>query len=305
MEIHNLNDIAAFVSSVNAGSFTAAAKQLGLTRSAVGKSVVRLETRLQVRLLNRTTRSLSLTDDGQVLYDRCVGILEDLDSVEDALAFRRVTPSGRLRISLPVAVGRLHVLPHIESCLNEWSSLSIDATFSDRLVDLIDEGFDLAMRIGPPKEDSRLLTRTVAYQQMITCASPEYLQSHPAPQSPDDLAMHECLHFVSGGRLMPWQFRVAGECVAVVQAGRLQMDSAEALHRSAVAGLGITTLPSYVLNDDLRSGKLVPLLAEFADEAVPIRMIYPSKRHLSPKVRLFIDTLIEAWSPEPPWESNS
>jgi len=305
MELHNLNDVAAFVSSVNSGSFTAAAKQLGLTRSAVGKSVVRLETRLQVRLLNRTTRSLSLTDDGQVLYDRCVGILEDLDSVEDALAFRRVTPSGRLRISLPVALGRLHVLPLIESCLSEWPSLSIDATFSDRLVDLIDEGFDLAMRIGPPKEDSRLLTRTVAYQQMITCASPDYLKLHPTPQSPDDLAKHDCLHFVSAGRLLPWQFQVAGEWVPVVNAGRLQMDSAEALSRSVVAGLGITTLPSYLVNDDVRSGKLVPLLAEFAVEAVPIRVIYPSKRHLSPKVRLFIDKLIEAWSPEPPWGSNN
>ena len=305
MELHNLNDVAAFVSSVNSGSFTAAAKQLGLTRSAVGKSVVRLETRLQVRLLNRTTRSLSLTDDGQVLYDRCVGILEDLDSVEDALAFRRVTPSGRLRISLPVALGRLHVLPLIESCLSEWPSLSIDATFSDRLVDLIDEGFDLAMRIGPPKEDSRLLTRTVAYQQMITCASPDYLKLHPTPQSPDDLAKHDCLHFLSAGRLLPWQFQVAGEWVPVVNAGRLQMDSAEALSRSVVAGLGITTLPSYLVNDDVRSGKLVPLLAEFAVEAVPIRVIYPSKRHLSPKVRLFIDKLIEAWSPEPPWGSNN
>jgi DNA-binding transcriptional LysR family regulator len=302
VEIHNLNDIAAFVSSVNAGSFTSAAKQLGLTRSAVGKSVVRLETRLQVRLLNRTTRSLSLTDDGQVLYDRCVGVLQDLDDVEDALAFRRTTPSGRLRISLPVALGRLHVLPHIESCLEQWPMLSIDATFSDRLVDLIDEGFDLAIRIGPPKEDSRLLTRTVAYQQMITCASPKYLARYAEPKTPNDLAGHECLHFVAGGRLLPWNFRVGAEGVAIVQAGRLQMDSAEALHRSAIAGLGIATLPSYVVNDELRTGKLIQLLADYAEAAEPIRAIYPSKRHLSPKIRLFIDKLVEAWSPCPPWE---
>ena len=177
MELHNLNDIAAFVASVDTGSFTAAARQLGLTRSAVGKSIVRLESRLQVRLLNRTTRSLSLTDDGRVLYERCVGILQDLDEVEEALAFRRSTPSGRLRMSLPVALGRLHVVQHIERCLRDWPSLAIDATFSDRLVDLIDEGFDLAIRIGPPKEDSGLLTRTVAYQQMITCASPDYLKT--------------------------------------------------------------------------------------------------------------------------------
>ncbi len=305
MELHNLNDIAAFVSSVNAGSFTAAAKQLGLTRSAVGKSIVRLETRLQVRLLNRTTRSLSMTDDGQVLYERCVGVLQDLDDVEDALAFRRSTPSGRLRMSLPVALGRLHVLQHIECCLKDWPSLSVDITFSDRLVDLIDEGFDLAMRIGPPKEDSRLLTRTVAYQQMITCASPKYLAEHAEPKTPEDLSGHQCLHFVSGGRLLPWNFRVNGSSVSVTHGGRLQMDSAESLHQSAVAGLGIATLPSYVVNDDLRSGKLVQLLAGYAEAAEPIRVIYPSKRHLSPKIRLFIDKLVEAWSPCPPWEQHS
>lgn len=301
MELHNLNDIAAFVSSVNAGSFTAAAKQLGLTRSAVGKSVVRLESRLQVRLLNRTTRSLSMTDDGQILYERCVGILQELDAVEDALAFRRSTPSGRLRMSLPVALGRLHVVHHIERCLKDWPSLAIDATFSDRLVDLIEEGFDLAIRIGPPKDDSGLLTRTVAYQQMITCASPKYLAEQVPPQTPDDLADHPCLHFVSGGRLLAWNFRVQGQPVPVIHAGRLQMDSAEALHQATVAGLGIATLPSYVVNDDLRSGKLVQLLAAYAEAAEPIRVIYPSKRHLSPKVRLFIDKLVEAWSP-PPWE---
>ncbi|WP_336354690.1 LysR family transcriptional regulator [Pseudomonas granadensis] len=301
MELHNLNDIAAFVSSVNAGSFTAAAKQLGLTRSAVGKSIVRLESRLQVRLLNRTTRSLSMTDDGQILYERCVGILQELDAVEDALAFRRSTPSGRLRMSLPVALGRLHVVHHIERCLKDWPSLAIDATFSDRLVDLIEEGFDLAIRIGPPKDDSGLLTRTVACQQMITCASPKYLAEHSAPQTPADLADHPCLHFVSGGRLLPWNFRVQGQPVPVIHAGRLQMDSAEALHQATVAGLGIATLPSYVVNDDLRSGALVQLLGAYAEAAEPIRVIYPSKRHLSPKVRLFIDKLVEAWSP-PPWE---
>lgn len=301
MELHNLNDIAAFVASVDTGSFTAAARQLGLTRSAVGKSIVRLESRLQVRLLNRTTRSLSLTDDGRVLYERCVGILQDLDEVEDALAFRRSTPSGRLRMSLPVALGRLHVVQHIERCLRDWPSLAIDATFSDRLVDLIDEGFDLAIRIGPPKEDSGLLTRTVAYQQMITCASPDYLNEHPAPQTPEDLAGHACLHFVSGGRLLAWNFRVNGQPVPVIHAGRLQMDSAEALHQATAAGLGIATLPSYVVNDDLRSGKLVQLLAEHAEAAEPIRVIYPSKRHLSPKIRLFIDRLVEAWSPAP-WD---
>jgi DNA-binding transcriptional LysR family regulator len=158
------------------------------------------------------------------------------------------------------------------------------------------------MRIGPPKEDSRLLTRTVAYQQMITCASPQYLAEHPRPQTPEELSTHECLHFVSGGRLLPWNFRVDGQAVAFTQGGRLQMDSAEALHECAMAGLGIATLPSYVVSHQLRSGKLIQLLEEYAEAAEPIRIIYPSKRHLSPKIRLFIDKLLDAWSPCPPWE---
>jgi DNA-binding transcriptional LysR family regulator len=137
---------------------------------------------------------------------------------------------------------------------------------------------------------------------MITCASPHYLAEHPRPQTPEELSTHECLHFVSGGRLLPWNFRVDGQAVAFTQGGRLQMDSAEALHECAMAGLGIATLPSYVVSHQLRSGKLVQLLEEYAEAAEPIRIIYPSKRHLSPKIRLFIDKLLDAWSPCPPWE---
>jgi DNA-binding transcriptional LysR family regulator len=137
---------------------------------------------------------------------------------------------------------------------------------------------------------------------MITCASPKYLDEHPQPQTPDDLSEHQCLHFVSGGRLLPWNFRVNDRSLSVTHGGRLQMDSAESLHQSAVAGLGIATLPSYLVNDDLRNGKLVQLLANYAEAAEPIRVIYPSKRHLSPKIRLFIDKLVETWSPCPPWD---
>ena len=153
MEVTNLNDIAAFASVVKCGSYTAAAKQLGLTRSAIGKSVVRLEQRLQVRLLNRTTRSLSLTDDGRVLYETCVTILEELEGVENALAQRSGTPQGKLRISLPVALGRLHVMPVIAAFIIKWDAVAVEACFSDRVVDLIDERFDLAVRIGMPKDD--------------------------------------------------------------------------------------------------------------------------------------------------------
>lgn len=304
MEVTNLNDIAAFASVVKYGSYTMAAKQLGLTRSAIGKSVVRLEQRLQVRLLNRTTRSLSLTDDGRVLYETCVTILDELEGVERALAQRSGTPQGRLRISLPVALGRLHVMPVIVAFMNKWEAVTVEASLSDRVVDLIDERFDLAIRIGIPKDDSRLLTRTVAHQQMITCAAPEYLLRHGQPVSTKDLNAFRCLHFVSEGRVLPWNFGHAGETFSLINEGALHLDNAEAIRVAALAGLGIAKLPSYIVAEDLRKGSLQPVLSEFSEPPEPIRVVYPSKRHMSPKVRCFIDELISHWQPAP-WELSS
>ncbi len=301
MEVTNLNDIAAFASVVKHGSYTMAAKQLGLTRSAIGKSVVRLEQRLQVRLLNRTTRSLSLTDDGRVLYETCVTILDELEGVERALAQRSGTPQGQLRISLPVALGHLHVMPVIAAFLNKWDAVTVEASLSDRVVDLIDERFDLAVRVGIPKDDSRLLTRTVAHQQMITCAAPAYLLRHGQPASPKDLTAFRCLHFVSEGRVLPWNFGHADKTFSVINEGALHLDNAEAIRVAALAGLGIAKLPSYIVAEDLRKGMLQPVLSEFSDPPEPIRVVYPSKRHMSPKIRCFIDELVSHWHPAP-WE---
>lgn len=304
MEVTNLNDIAAFASVVKHGSYTMAAKQLGLTRSAIGKSVVRLEQRLQVRLLNRTTRSLSLTDDGRVLYETCVTILEELEGVESALAQRSGTPQGQLRISLPVALGRLHVMPVIAAFLKKWDAVTVEASLSDRVVDLIDERFDLAIRIGIPKDDSRLLTRTVAHQQMITCAAPEYLLRHGKPVSPKELNAFRCLHFVAEGRVLPWNFGYADKKVSLINEGALHLDNAEAIKVAALAGLGIAKLPSYIVAEDLRNGMLQTVLSEFSEPPEPIRVVYPSKRHISPKIRCFIDELVSHWHPAP-WELSS
>lgn len=304
MEVTNLNDIAAFASVVKHGSYTMAAKQLGLTRSAIGKSVVRLEQRLQVRLLNRTTRSLSLTDDGRVLFETCVTILDELEGVERVLAQRSGTPQGKLRISLPVALGRLHVMPVIAAFLNKWDAVTVEVSLSDRVVDLIDERFDLAVRVGIPKDDSRLLTRTVAHQQMITCAAPEYLLRHGQPASPKDLNAFRCLHFVSEGRVLPWNFGYADKTFSVINEGALHLDNAEAIRVAALAGLGIAKLPSYIVAEDLRKGILQTVLSEFSDPPEPIRVVYPSKRHISPKIRCFIDELVSHWHPAP-WELSS
>jgi DNA-binding transcriptional LysR family regulator len=241
LALGNINDIAMFVTVVKAGSFTIAAKQLGLTRSAAGKSIVRLEQRLGVRLLNRTPRSLSLTDDGEVFFSRCTQILDDLEETELAMAVRSAKPTGVLRVSVPIGLGHRHVMPVLESFLRAWPDVGAEVSFTDRFVDLIDEGVDIALRIGDPRPDSRLIARTVAQQRLLACASPGYVKTHGLPQTPGDLAGHECLFFMSAGRPQPWVFTdpVTSE---VGYVSRLQMDSAEALVAAAVHGFGIINM---------------------------------------------------------------
>ena len=297
----NVNDIATFVAVAKAGSFIAAAQQIGITRSAVGKIIARLEERLQVRLLHRTPRSLALTDDGAVFLARCASILEDLEEIELAMAARSATPTGELRISVPIALGHRQVCSVIESYLAKWPAVTADVSFTDRYVDLVDEGIDIAIRIGEPKSDSRIISRTVATQSLLVCAAPAYLREKGVPTDPSELVDHECLHFVNAGRPEAWRFRNDGEA-SIQMKGRLRTDSAEALVAAAVSGAGIIRVPTYLVAAEIREGRLQPLLERFSVDGTPIRVIYPTRRHLTPKVRVFIDQLIAAWQPVPPWE---
>ncbi|WP_324726366.1 LysR family transcriptional regulator [Klebsiella sp. ZJOU C1] len=301
MEINRIGDVAAFVAAVKAGSYTQAAGSLGLTRSAVGKSIVRLETRLGVRLLNRTTRRLSLTDEGRIMYERCRQILEDLDEVDNMMAQRRLRPTGTLKLSAPLSFGQRHVLPLLETFLRNWPELQADIAFTDRYVDLIEEGFDLAIRIGEPRDDSRILTRTIATQKMVTCASAGYLARRGIPETPQALAEHDTIFFFSADRRRNWKFETPEGTWIFEGPGRLNIDSSEAMRVSALAGFGIIHLPDYMVWEDLKSGDLVPILKSYREKPEPIRIIYPSKRHLSPRIRGFIDLLVENWQEELPW----
>lgn len=293
MEHRRLSDIHAFICVAKTGSFTAAASVLGLSRSAVGKCVVRLEAHLSTRLLQRTTRTLSLTDDGRAAFERWCQILDDIEDVEATLASRRSQPVGTLKFSAPVAFGQRRVLPVLDAFLKRWPQLRTDATFTDRFVDIVEEGFDLAVRIGAPKEDARLLTRTIAWQRFATCASPSYLQARGTPETPEALAEHERITFMNGGKTIAWRFQVGQAPLLYEEPGRVNMDDAEAMRRAALAGLGILHLPTYIVGDDLRAGTLVQVLAPYCPPADPIRVIYPSKRHLSPRIRAFVDLLVE------------
>ena len=310
MALDRITDIIAFVRVADARSFTVAAEQLGLSRSAVGKCVTRLEDQLGVRLLHRTTRSVTPTDEGEAFYERCVRILADLEDAELAMASRSERPRGRLRLDLPVSFGRLHVLPLLHRFMATWPDVVVNVTFTDRYVDLIDEGVDLALRIGG-EDDSRLVARTLAPHRLVTCATPDYLAARGTPRMPADLADHSCLAFTHAGRPADWRFRtrpddgsdapLANNRTLPVH-GRFCASNAEALRDAALAGYGIGQLATFLVGDDLRAGRLVPVLESYTTPGPPIRAVYPTGRHLSPKVRRFIDLLAETWQPHPTWD---
>jgi DNA-binding transcriptional LysR family regulator len=301
MTIERMKDISAFVHVAEAKSFTAAAERMGMSRSAVGKSVVRLEDRLGVRLLQRTTRSVSLTGEGAVFHERCIRILADLDEAEMSMLSHSQAPRGRLRLELPVSFGRLHVLPLVNRFMRKWPEISVNVSFNDRFVDLIDEGIDLAIRLGG-SDDSRLMTRLLAPHRLVTCATPAYLQRYGIPTEVDQLAEHSCLAFVHGGRPVEWRYTIDGHIRSITINGRFSSSNAEAVRDATLAGYGIAKLATFLISDDLRAGRLVRVLDDIAADGPSVRAVYPSSRHLSPKVRSFIDELVDAWRPEPPWD---
>ncbi|WP_199098100.1 LysR family transcriptional regulator [Dyella sp. ASV21] len=302
MEPYRFGDIAAFVSAVKTGSFTAAASSLGLTRSAIGKSIVRLETQLGVRLLNRTTRKLSLTDEGAIVYDRWRQILDELEDVDATMALRRSHPTGTLKLMSPPSFGQRHILPIIHAYLKQWPELQTELWFTDRTVDLVEEGLDIAVRIGAPRDDSQILTRTVAWQQFVVCASPAYLARRGTPQTPADLADHDTMVYLSGDRPRVWHLQTPSGPYVYEGPGLMNTDSSEAMRQSALAGFGLAYLANYLVGDDLRAGTLVEVLHAFRPPPDPIRLVYPSRRHLPPRTRAFIDLLVQQWEAGAPWE---
>jgi len=210
-------------------------------------------------------------------------------------------PRGRLRLELPVSFGRLHVLPIVSQFMRKWPEISVNVSFNDRFVDLIDEGIDLAIRLGG-SDDSRLMTRYLAPHRLVTCAAPAYLEKFGIPTDVEQLAEHSCLAFVHGGRPVEWRFTMDGHIRTVAINGRFSATNAEALRDATLAGYGIAKLATFLISDDLRAGRLVRVLEDFAADGPGVRAVYPSSRHLSPKVRSFIDELVNAWRPEPPWD---
>lgn len=288
----DLGTIRAFIAVAEAGNFATAARTAGLTRSALGKALTRLEGRLGTRLLHRSTRRISLTVDGAEYLARTRQILSDLAEAEAGIRQDRPVARGVLRLTLPDAYGRLRVLPILKDFLREWPELSAEVNFTDRPINLVEEGVDLAVRIGSTETSAELVGRVVARSTIILCAAPAYLAERGRPKVLGELADHDRLHFGSRGEAMRWAVSAPSQATEQVAGpGRVTLDSAEAIRDMAVAGFGIAHLPRFLVADDLATGRLVAIFVDHPMREVPISVLYPNRRHLPARVRLFIDRL--------------
>ncbi|UEM18909.1 LysR family transcriptional regulator [Skermanella mucosa] len=298
-----LDDMCVFIRVVDARSFTLAAERLGLSKSAVSRRMADLENRLGARLLNRTTRSLSLTEVGRAFYDRCARIVADVEEAERAVADLHAQPRGTLRINAPMSFGMMHIAPAIAEFLRRHPGLEIDMDLNDRYIDLIEEGYDVAVRIGRLR-DSSLVARRLAPNRRVVVGSPAYFKAHGRPVDPDDLAGHNCLIYTNAPLADQWQFRIDGEVRSVKVSGTLRVNNGEVLREAAVGGHGIAILPTFIIGEQIASGRLDVVLMDFVAGDSAVHAVYPHGRHLSPKVRVFVDFLAGRFGPVPYWDAS-
>lgn len=299
--LDNLFDVLVFVRVSETGNFTSAAEKLQISRSAAGKCIQRLENRVSTRLLHRTTRQIRLSEEGERFYLHAKRILSEVDDAENALYEGQQTPSGTLRIDLPVVFGRHYVLPVLQDFTAQWADVEIDVSFSDDYCDLVQEGIDVAIRIGG-NDDSRLVRKVLAPHRLITCASPDYLARKGTPETPDELAAHECLVFCHRGRRVAWQFRRDKQIISLPVTGRMRLGDTGAILDAALAGNGICQIGAFLAGPLIAQGKLIPLLNPFSAPGEPVCAVYPSKQFLPPKVRQFLTLLETRWQGKAIWD---
>jgi len=289
-----LGSLDVFIRAADTRSFTVAGRQLGVSSSAVGKAVARLEARLGVQLLHRSTRSIALTPEGELFLERCRRILGELEAAEQEIAETRTAPRGRLRVSLPLA-GML-MMPAIGAFRRAYPEIELELDFTDRLVDVIGEGFDVVVRAGEPS-DSRLMTRRLGGFRLLPVAAPRYLASSGTPRIPADLLSHSCLlhRFATSGKLEPWPLGPEGRSLDLP--ATVVANTIEPLIALAEQGLGIACLPDFAIKPQLDGGALLPLLEDHLDQTGSFRLFWPSSRHLSPKLRVFVDFMAERLFP--------
>uniref|UniRef100_A0A7C3KFU9 LysR family transcriptional regulator n=1 Tax=Oscillatoriales cyanobacterium SpSt-418 TaxID=2282169 RepID=A0A7C3KFU9_9CYAN len=286
----------AFTQVVTAGGFAAAAREMGLSRSAVNKLVIGLENELGVQLLHRSTRVVTPTETGRAFYERCVDILASLEEAERAIAHLNEAPKGTLRVNAPMSFGTLHLAPALADFLVLYPELRVQLTLSDRFIDPIEEGFDITVRIATPQTSASLIVHPLAPAQRVLCAAPSYIATHGAPTHPNELRHHSCLHYGQLAVEDHWTLiGPDGEYTVAVQ-GALCSNNGEALRDAAVRGLGITLLPRFIIEPELQQKKLLIVLPDYPPTELQISIIYPVNRHLSTKIRLLVEFLQERFS---------
>ena len=296
----DLNEIVVFARVVETKSFTAAAQQLGLPKSTVSRKISQLEERLGVRLLQRTTRKLNLTEVGQAYYERCQRIVQDIAAAEQVVTDMQTAPRGLLRVTVPVDLGSTYVGAIVADFLAAYPEIQIDLDLSDRIVDLIEEGVDLGLRIGPLTE-STLIARKLGAIQLRVCAATAYLAKRGTPSTVAQLADHDALVFAPSGRVVPWTLHgPKGAVEEAVLRSRLVSNGMLALRDAARAGAGVAIMPEFIIADDLAAGRMAIVLPEWSTTQAELYAVYPSTRNLSPKVRAFLEFVVARMSP-PPW----
>ena len=294
--------MAAFTKVVGAGSFSAAAREMQVSQALVTKQIQELENWLGARLLNRTTRRLSLTEVGTAFYERAARILEAVEEAKGAAGALQTVPRGRLRINAPISFGVLHLAPAVTEFLQRFPDVSVELLMNDRLVDLLEGEFDVGVRIGRLR-DSSLIARKIAPIRLAVCAAPDYLARRGVPRAPEDLAKHDCLEYTYFESRGEWRLlNPEGDEIVVPVSGRYLANNADVLRITAIAGGGIILCPTFIVGEDLRSGRLVRLLPDYPPPEQALHALYPPGRHLSAKVRSFVDFLVARFGGEPAWD---
>ena len=292
----------AFVKVAEVRSFSEAALRLQTSKSGVSRHISALEADLGARLFHRTTRTLTLTEAGRAYLERVKRILDDLAEADESVNALQAAPRGLLRINAPMSFGFLHLAPALPDFAALYPEITLDVAMNDRFVDLVDEGFDVAVRIAA-MQDSSLIARRIAPIRLVACASPAYLAARGRPTIPKELTSHACLSNSNQPAAHEWKFdRADGTKIVVPVSGKVSMNNGDALRVAALGGLGITILPSFIVGRDLQDGRLIPVLDEFIAQPLALHAVYPHARHLSPKVRAFVDFLAARFGPHPYWD---
>jgi DNA-binding transcriptional LysR family regulator len=285
-----LGPMKTFVRVVEAGSFTAVATEQNSTQPTISRQIAALEEHLGSRLLTRTTRALTLTDDGRAFYEHALRALEAIGEAENAVGRRQAKPTGTLRLAVPVVLGRRHIVPRLAGFLSRYPDLSIDVTMSDSFVDLVEQGIDLALRVGEITDQS-LVARKIGMVRRVTVASPAYLKAHGTPRAPADLARHQCIVYTRLATGNRWHFESKDGPLVVDVSGRYRVDNSEAVREGVLAGLGIAVIPAFAFSNEVENKQVQVLLRSYEPKPLPLNAVYPSRRFVPLKVRAMIDFL--------------